>query len=30
MDSSREWLDPGGLMLARRLEQLHTTLEAAG
>ena len=30
MDSSREWLDPGGLMLARRLDQLHSSLEALG
>jgi len=30
MDSSREWLDPGGLMVARRLDQLHTSLEALG
>src|SRR6516225_7669961 len=30
MHSSREWLDPGGLMLARRLDQLHTSLEALG
>jgi hypothetical protein len=30
MDSSREWLDPGGRMLARRLDQLHSSLEALG
>ena len=30
MHSSREWLDPGGLMLARRLDQLHSSLEGLG
>jgi len=30
MHSYREWSYPGGLMLARRLDQLHSSLEALG
>ena len=30
MHSSRDWLDPGGRMLARRLDQLHNSLDALG
>jgi hypothetical protein len=30
MHSSRDWLDAGGRMLARRLDQLHTSLDALG
>ena len=30
MHSSRDWLDPGGRMVARRLDQLHNSLDALG
>jgi hypothetical protein len=30
MQSARDWLDPGGRITARRLDQLHSTLDALG